>query len=169
VRFDLLPVARAMWRKRGRRLKVPTPGSNVRVAVCGAMRYPDGPFFFTHGPRSVDTSLFLALLQKLVRRAQRTGRRLVLVLDNGPCFTSARASRALADAAPWVRPFWLPKYTPELNWIETLWNRLKTTLFSRMLTKQPQSFYSAVVRLLQQLRRPGALRALLQRAHRLYP
>jgi hypothetical protein len=95
VRFDLLLVTRAMWRRTGRRLLPHTPGKNVRVAVCGALRDPNGPFLFSHGPKSVDTDLFLALLDKLVRRARRTGRPIILVLDNGGCFTSRRASRAL--------------------------------------------------------------------------
>jgi transposase len=167
VRFDLLPVTRAMWRRRGRRLLLHTPGKNVRVAVCGALRYPKGPFLFSHGPKSVDTDLFLALLNKLVRRARRTGRRIILVLDNGGCFTSKRASQALEAARQWVTPLFLPKYTSEsLNWIEGFWGHTKDTFFSRMLTKKRDSFYAEAVSRLQQLSRPGVLRTLLRPARR---
>jgi transposase len=170
VRFDLLPVTRAMWRRRGRRLLVHTPGKNVRVAVCGALRYPKGPFLFTHGPKSVNTDLFIALLNKLVRRAKRTGKRIMLVLDNGGCFTSKRSSQALHAARRWVTPIFLPKYTSEsLNWIEGFWGHTKDTFFSRMLTKKRDSFYDEAVRRLQQLRRPGTLRTLLRPARRPLP
>ncbi len=118
-----------MWRRRGRRLLVHTPGKNVRVAVCGALRYPKGPFLFTHGPKSVHTDLFIALLNKLVRRARRTGKRIILVLDNGGCFTSKRSSQALHAARRWVTPIFLPKYTSEtLNWIEGFWGHTKGVL-----------------------------------------
>jgi transposase len=159
-----------MWRRRGQRLLLHTPGKNVRVAVCGALRYPKGPFLFSHGPKSVTTDLFIVLLSKLVRRARRTGKRVVLVLDNGSCFTSKRASQALHEARRWVTPIFLPKYTSEsLNWLEGFWGHIKDTFFSRMLTKKRDSFYDEAVRRLHQLRRPGTLRTLLRPARRPLP
>jgi transposase len=150
-----------MWHRKGQRLSISTPGKNVRVAVCGAYRYPEGPFLFTHGPKSVNSALFVRLVHKLVRRAKRTGRRIVLVLDNGGAFTSNLSLAALATAAEWVRPFWLPKYTSErLNRIEGLWGHLKDDYFSRMLTRRRERFYAAAVKLLDRLHRRGALRTL---------
>lgn len=164
VHFDLLPVTRSMWRRRGQRLLLPTPGSNVRVGVCGAIHFPSQQFLFTHQPRSVTTDLFLPLLQRLVAHAQHSGRRIVLVLDNGSPFTSRRSRTALEEAHPWVRPFWLPRYTSEtLNWIEGYWEHLKDTYFSRMLTQQREAFYPDTVRLLRRLRRSGRLRLLALR------
>jgi DDE superfamily endonuclease len=164
VRFDLLPVTRSMWKRKGSRLWLPTPGKNVRVGVVGALRYPDQHFLFTHQPDRVTSSLFLPLLEKLVAHAKRTDRRVVLVLDNGNTFTAHRARAALEQAAPWVRPFWLPRYTSEtLNWIEGYWEHLKDTYFSRMLTEQRQAFYSDAVRLLYRLQRTGRLQPLALR------
>jgi transposase len=152
--FDLLPVTRSMWRPRGSRLWLLTPGKNLRVAICGAIRFPTGEFLFTHREKSVTTDLFLPLLEHLVRRAKRTGRRIVLVLDNGSPFTSKRSLAALEAAWPYVRPFWLPKYTSEtLSWIEGFWGHVKNTYFSRMLTEEREAFYPDTVRLLRRLRR----------------
>jgi transposase len=154
TRFDLLPVTRSMWRPRGSRLWVPTPGKNIRVAVCGAIHFPSGEFLFTHQEKSVTTDLFLPLLEQLVRRAKSTGRRIVLVLDNGSPFTSKRSVAALDAAWPYVRPLWLPKYTSEtLSWIEGFWGHLKDTYFSRMLTEEREAFYPDAIRLLRRLRR----------------
>src|SRR4051812_42002076 len=72
VRFDLLPVSRDMWHMKGKRLFIPTPGKNVRVAVCGAYRYPEGPFQATFGSKNVNTNLFIPLLGLLVKRVKRT-------------------------------------------------------------------------------------------------
>jgi transposase len=170
VRFELLPVARHMWRSRGQRLFIATPGSNVRVAVCGAFRWPAGPFLFTHGDKNVVSALFLELLRQLGQRARRTGRRIVLVLDNGSAFTSAASLRAIHEARGWLTIFWLPKYTSEqLNPIENVWGHLKSDYFSRMLTPvrptYPQTrevFRSAVISFLRSLRCPGALRRVLR-------
>lgn len=161
----MLPVVRQMWRPKGQRLLVPTPGKNERVAVCGAYRFPDGPFLFSHQPRSVNSVLFVALVRKLKARAQATGKRIVLVLDNDGAFTSKLSTQVLQTVQAWVRPFWLPKYTSEkLNRIESLWGHLKEAYFSRMLTKKREDFYAAVVHLLEQLGRPGGFRRLFSSA-----
>ncbi|RKG72396.1 hypothetical protein D7W82_39715 [Corallococcus sp. CA049B] len=165
VHFNLLPVTRSMWRRKGQRLLVPTPGKNVRVGVVGAIRFPSRHFLFAYQPKSVTTALFLSLLEKLVARAKRTARRIVLVLDNGGPFTSHRAQAALEAARPQVRVLRLPAYTSEtLNWIEGYWDELKSTYFSQMLTEQREEFYPQAVRLLHRLQRSGRLSLLAPRA-----
>lgn len=164
TRFELLPVASSMWRRRGGSRWIPTPGKNLRVAVCGAIRFPTRQFLFTHQPSSASTALFLPLLERLVKRARRTGRRIVLVLDNGVPFTSRLSRAALEAASPFVRVFRIPKYTSEtLNWIENFWDHLKDTYFSRMLTEEREAFYPDTIRLLRRLRRAGRLKPLALR------
>jgi transposase len=154
-----------MWRRRGSRSRILTPGQNLRVAVCGAIRYPTRQFLFTHRPKTATTALFLPLLEQLVRRAKRTGRRIVLVLDNGVPFNSRLAQTALDAASPYVRPVRLPKYTSEtLNWIENFWGHLKDTYFSQMLVEEREAFYPDTVRLLRRLHRSGRLAPLALRA-----
>jgi transposase len=69
------------------------------------------------------------------------GRRIVLVLDNGGCFTSRASTAAHEAAKPDVRIFWRPRYTSEtLNWIENFWEKLKSTYFIRMLMADRDSF-----------------------------
>ena len=164
TRFELLPVASSMWRRRGSNRWIPTPGKNLRVAVCGAIRFPTRQFLFTHQPKSASTALFLPLLEQLVKRAQRTRRRIVLVLDNGVPFNSHLSRAALEAASPLVRVFRLPRYTSEtLSWIENFWEHLKETYFSRMLTEEREAFYPDAVRLLRRLRRSGHLKPLALR------
>lgn len=155
TRFDLLPVTRSMWRRRGSRLALQTPGTNVRVGVVGAIGYPYQHCFFTHQPQRVTAELVPPLVRKLVARARRTGKRIVLVVDNGRPFDTRLARAAFEAASAWVRPFVLPHYSSEtLNWIEGFWEQLKSTYFSRMLTPQREDFYPATVRLLRHLQRP---------------
>lgn len=154
------------WRKRGKPLRVSTPGKNERVAVCGAYRWPDGPFVFSHGPKSVNTARFVEMVTQLAQRARRTGRPVVLVLDNGSAHTSKHSSQVLEQVREFVRVVWIPPYSSEqLNDVENLWKRLKEDYFSRMLVKDRTMFESAVVALLRSLRTAGSVRRLLRTRH----
>lgn len=163
MRFELLPVVTYMWRRRGQPMRIPTPGSNRRVAVCGAMRWPNGPFRFGFGFRQVNTDVFLELLPQLAAHARRVRRRIVLVLDNGSYFTSRRSTAAITAASSWLTIFRLPPYSSEqLNEIEGLWRHLEEDYFSRMLVADPADFVSAAVQLLRRLQKPGVLRRVLK-------
>lgn len=166
VRFDLLPVVTYTYRKRGEPLRIPTPGTNVKVAVSGALRWPDGPFHFSHGGSSVNTALFMRMLETLERRARQTRKRMILVLDNGPEHTSWLALFELERLSDVLRVFWLPSYTSEtLQYLEGIWKHLEEDYFSRMLVRSPKTFTRAVVRLLSGLRRAKALRRMLRPRH----
>lgn len=151
------------WRRRGKPLRIPTPGKNAKVAVCGAYRWPDGPFVFSHGPKSVNTERFVEMVTQLAHRARRTGKVAVLVIDNGSNHTSKRSSQVLDQVRDFVRVVWLPPYSSEqLNDIENLWKRLKEDYFCRMLVKERTTFEAAVVALLRNLRTQGSVRRLLR-------
>jgi transposase len=152
------------WRRRGAPLRIPTPGSNARVAVCGAYRWPRGPFVFSHGPRSVDTARFVEMVTQLGQRARRTGRKVMLVLDNGSAHTSRRSTEVLQSLEGLVQVIWLPPYSSEqLNDIEGLWKHMKEDYFSRMLVTKRETFERAAVALLHTFKSIGALRRLLRR------
>ena len=148
-----------MWHVRGKRAQIPTPGKNIRVAVYGAYRYPDGPFLSTFGSKSVNTDLFIPFLKLLERRVKRTGRPIVLVLDNAGYFRKAKRSKAaLKKLKLQVIPFWLPRYSAsKLNRIENLWSHLKDDYFGLMLVKRRKRFTLEVVGLLNRLHRKGAI------------
>lgn len=147
------------WRRRGHPLRIATPGANRRVAVCGAMRWPDGPFRFGFGLRQVNTDVFLELLPQLRAHARRVGRRIKLVLDNAGYFTSRRSAAAIDAARAWLTIVWLPRYSSEqLNEIEGLWKHLEEDYFSRMLVARSDDFVLTVVRFLRRLQRRGVLR-----------
>ena len=164
VRFDLLPVTIHAYRLRGEPLRIETPGKNHRVGVCGAYRYPDGPFLFTHRLwKNAITEHTVGLLNLLAARARRTGKKIKLVLDNGSTYTSKRSREEMDRLREEIQVFWLPTYTSEqLNPIENVWAHLKRIYFSRMLTRGRNEFPIAVIQLLKRLAIPGALRRVLK-------
>ncbi len=74
-----------------------------------------------------DSASFLLYLEALDARHAASGKEVVLVLDNGPCHTSAASTAALAERerAGWLHVVWLAKYCPHLNRKEPEWRRLK--------------------------------------------
>lgn len=164
MRFDLLPVTTYAYRLRGKPLRIETPGKNRRVGVCGAFRYPDGPFLFTYRLwKNAITEQTVGLLNLLADRARRTGKKIILVLDNGSSYTSKRSKEEIHRLREGIQVFWLPTYTSEqLNVIENVWTHLQRIYFSRMLTRDTNEFPVAVIRLLKTLAHPGALRRVLR-------
>jgi transposase len=103
------------------------------------------------------------MLVQLAKRARRTGRLIVLVLDNGSAHKSKRSSEAIEKLSRFVKVVWLPTYTSEqLNEIEGVWGHLKQDYFGRMLVKDRTKFYAAAVNLLTELKKQGALRRMLK-------
>ena len=111
---------------------MPAPGKNRKLAVFGAWCYGSGLFVHHQQPRCTAWGA-RALLQKLLRRARQTGRRIILVLDQGKPHHAKAFHRDLQMAKEHMEVFWLPHYSPELNLIEILWKHLKRTRIANVL------------------------------------
>lgn len=122
------PYLAHLWAKRGADVRVEAPGPAKRRALLGALDAVGGGLI-VETSATKRSSDFVALLARLDReyapQPDRSGRPVVLVLDNGPIHTSKLTSRALAERASWLTIEWLPKYAPELNDIERSWRDLK--------------------------------------------
>jgi hypothetical protein len=130
--FELLPHLVRCWMRRGRQLKVGTPGKNRKVAAFGALCYGRGLFLYHTQPRATAWGM-RGLVQRLLRRSRRTGRRVMLVLDRGNPNHAKALHRDLELAAPWVEAVWLPNYCWNLNLIERLWKHVKATRVANVL------------------------------------
>jgi hypothetical protein len=117
---------------RGRQLRVRAPGKDRKLTVFGAWCYGRGLFVRQTQPRKTAWGA-RALVQRLLARARRTGRRIVLVMDQGNPHHAKALRRDLELAAPHVGVFWLPHYCPELNLIERLWRHLKGARMANVL------------------------------------
>lgn len=74
-------------------------------------------------------------MKRLVLRAQRTGRKIVLVCD-GPSFhRTNKMMEYLPTVRDWLEVFWLPAYSPDLNLIERLWGHVKRTYVANVLLR----------------------------------
>jgi transposase len=129
--LQLLPVLRACWMK-GPRLRVPTPGQNVKRTLFGAFHARTGQVVWLPRARK-RASDFVAFLEQLAQ-AYPVGE-LVLVMDNVITHDAKLVRQWLAqpDQARF-RVLWLPKYSAhEHNPIERVWGLLKDAVAANRL------------------------------------
>jgi hypothetical protein len=118
------PYLPRVWHRRGQQPTVPAAGTNRRLTVFGSVEV------FGRGRVEVvcagqDSACFALYLEALDARHEATDKEIFLVLDNGPCHTSATSRAALTARATGLHVIWLAKYSPELNRKEREWRVLK--------------------------------------------
>ena len=141
--FDLLPHLVRCWMPRGEQRAVRTPGKNRKLAAFGAVCFGCGLFLHHTQPR-VTARGMRHLVQRLLRRARRSGRTVVLVLDTGNPNHAHALHRDLEMAEPHVEVLWLPKYCWNLNLIERLWKHIKATRVANVLFASDAKFVEHV-------------------------
>lgn len=120
-----------------------TPGKNRKLAAFGALCYGRGLFLHHTQPRVTAWGM-RHLVQRLLQRARRTGRRVVLVLDRGNPNHAHALRRDLELAAPHIEVVWLPSYCWNLNLIERLWKHIKASRVANVLFASHRRFVQHV-------------------------
>lgn len=117
----LFPPLRAAWALRGQPAVVRLSGRNARRVVFGALNLRTGARLFVPRPkgRSAD---FRAFLDEV--RGHYRSWHVALLLDEDSCHT---AQASVHDAAG-MTLLWLPKRSPELNPLDTLWGQGKDVI-----------------------------------------
>lgn len=116
----LFPPLRAMWWQRGEPARVQLSGRNERRVVFGCMNPATGHRLFVVRERQRATD-FQAFVREVYDHYR--GWNVVMLLDGDPSHT-AKGSQELARRLG-IRLLWLPKRTPELNPMDTLWGQAK--------------------------------------------
>lgn len=136
-----------MWMPRGRQQRVRAPGKNRKVTVFGAWAYGRGLFRHHTQPRKNAWGV-RQLVHHLVQRVRQTGRRIILVMDQGNPHHAKALHNDLHLVKEHVRVFWLPHYSPELNLIERLWRHLKRSRLANILFRTFPQFLRHVAAVL---------------------
>jgi DDE superfamily endonuclease len=116
----LFPPLRAAWSPRGHPKEVLLSGRNGRRVVFGAMNLRTGRRLLLprEHQRAADFQAFLRVVHGSYR-----GWHVAMLLDEDSSHT-AKGSVRLADAFG-IELLWLPKRSPELNPMDTLWGQAK--------------------------------------------
>ena len=107
------------WMRKGKQRRLPTPGTNRKVWISGALNFRTGRFHWVRGERKND-ELFLKLLQEL-RRIYRCHRSLHLAIDNDSSHTSGRVEEYVKASGGRLRLHPLPAWSPQSNPVELIW------------------------------------------------
>ena len=118
------PYLGRVWHRIGQQPTLPAAGTNRRLTVFGSKEV------LGRGRVEVicagqGSACFERYLEALAARHRATGRKVVLVVDNGPAHRSKASQAALAARAEWLEVVWLARYSPELNEKEREWRLLK--------------------------------------------
>ena len=113
--IDLNPRIGAAWMRRGQQTAIPTPGTNQKRYLAGALDARTGAVLWTEA-LSKGSELLLALLREL-RGTYRSARRIVLIVDNYIIHRS-QATRRWLEQNPKFELLFQPvyqKWTPNLG------------------------------------------------------
>jgi hypothetical protein len=122
--LDTNPYLSRVWHRSGQQPSVPAAGTNRRLTVFGSVEAQGRGRIELLTVRQ-DSAGFVRYLDALDARHAATGRKMILVLDNGPCHTSTATQRALAERGDWLEVIPLARYSPHLNPKEHEWRLLK--------------------------------------------
>jgi hypothetical protein len=117
----LFPPLRAAWSRRGEDARVWLSGRNARRVIFGAMNLRTGTRLFVPRlkGRSGDFQAFLGEV-----RSRYRGWHVALLLDEDPSHTAKASLREAKD----MTLLWLPKRSPKLNPMDTLWGQGKDVI-----------------------------------------
>jgi transposase len=137
----LLPVLRAMWMRRGRQARVPTPGTSRKLSVFGAFEPATGRWTYRMY-RAKGQLEFANFVDRVL--AAYPDRPVLLIVDDASIPTAGRITRYIA-ARPRLELLFLPTYAGhEQNPVEKIWWRLKGRAAANRLHASPDALAAAV-------------------------
>jgi transposase len=148
------------WAPSARTPSVPVTGKRGAIAVQSAIRRRGHLLFRLHDGRIASRQVIGFLKQML---AHHPGRHLVVVMDQAPPHTS-KMTRGSIASQPRLHVFHLPKYSPDWNPDEKVWNHLKNhELKAHQATSTKELKHLAKRKLASMSRNPRLLRGLFFR------
>jgi len=148
----LFPPLRAGWSRRGQPADVRISGRNARRVVFGSLNLWTGHrlFLARERQRAGDFQEFLRLIHGHYR-----GWHVALLLDANSCHTAAGSLRLAARLG--FALLWLPKRSPRLNPMDTLWGQGKDVISANQQYATMEGQVQQFVEHLQALRNDEAL------------
>ena len=137
----LLPTLRAMWMRCGQQRGVPTPGTNHKRAVFGALEWDSGRWHYQISEHK-RAGEFITFLEQLLLAYPTQA--LLIVLDNASIH-KARAVEAWLGEHPRVQLLYLPAYSGHRhNPVEKVWWRLKDQIAANRLHGSIDALVAAI-------------------------
>ena len=104
--------------RKGKQRSLPTPGTNQKVWISGALNFKTGRFHWVTGERK-NEELFMKLLDQW-RRIYRCHKQLRLAVDNDASHSSKRVEEYVNSSQERLRLHPLPAWSPQSNPVESI-------------------------------------------------
>jgi transposase len=148
------------WGLRGQTPKARVTGKRAGVAATSAISR-NGQLLFRLLDRRIASKEVIEFLDQMLRHHRK--RHLVVVMDQAPPHTSSK-TKAWIKSQPRLHIFYLPKYSPDWNPDEKVWNHLKHQELAAHQAKTKVELHTLARRKLQSMaRRPSLLRGIFFR------
>lgn len=109
----------------------------------------------------LNSSVFIEFLKKLVSDSQNP---IYLIVDGHPSHKSKRVKEFVDEFDGWLKLFYLPPYSPELNPDELVWNHLKYHGIGKLIIKDKQELHKKVISHLRSLqRKPDVIKSFFRK------
>ena len=148
------------WAPSGKTPKAKVTGKRAGVAAMSAISRRGQLLFRLHDKRIASAEV-IAFLDQMLKHHPR--RHLVVVMDQAPPHTSKK-TQAFIERQPRLHVFHLPKYSPDWNPDEKVWNYLKHQELQNHQAKTKTELKQLARRKLQSMaRRPQLMRGIFFR------
>jgi len=148
------------WGLRGKTPKAKVTGKRAGVSATSAISHT-GRLIFRLLEKRIASQEVIDFLDQLLKHHPR--RHLIVVLDQAPPHTSKKTCAWVASQ-PRLHTFYLPKYSPDWNPDEKIWNHLKHYELASHQAKTKEELKQLTRRKLQSMaKRPRLLRGLFFR------
>ena len=148
------------WSPRGQTPKAKVTGKRGGVAAMSAISQRGQLLFRLHNKRIASPEVIGFFNQMLIHHGRR---HLVVVMDQAPPHTSGKTKEFIANQKR-LHVFHLPKYSPDWNPDEKVWNHLKHQELTRHQAKTKEELTILARRKLHSMaRRPNLMRGIFYR------
>lgn len=124
--FSLMPSVPYAWQPIGERIELASSGSGgQRQNVLGFLRWDGADFYAAAFEGRIDSHVVAGCFREFAKE-KKSAKPKLIVLDNAPIHRSEEFEEELEELAKCgVYVMFLPSYSPELNFIEMLWKKIK--------------------------------------------
>ena len=144
VDVHLNPKVGPDWMNRGKQKRVPTPGTNAKRYLCGALDVRTGRLTCV-AAAAKNSQLFICTPERLLAAHPRATA-IHVVLDNFKIHSSKQVQAWLAERGDRIKLHFLPPYCPDHNRIERLWRDLHAAVTRNHRHATVESLMAAVWR-----------------------
>lgn len=134
----LTPILGKTWAVRGRPRKVRVTGNRASVSAMSALS-PRGRLVFRLHQKRIASGEVIDFLSQILRHHPK--RHVVVVMDQAKPHTS-KATKSYIDSRARLHVFYLPRYSPDWNPDEKVWNHLKNHELKAHRAQTKQELYA---------------------------